>query len=736
MKHLHIQHAWVGRLIASDPGRKRLQQAFKATTSLMIAIMTMLLILRVSNSTLFTPVIVAGMLGMIGIMVVMDDTKKKKQFTTLLLAVSASVSITIGTYLADNPYYVGIAMVCIIFGAFYFSKFGSRYFSLGMVSFMTIYISSVLQLTPNQFGWFYVAICVGVMSAFLANFIIFKDSAHVLRRSMRSYHIQANLTLSILINLMEDPINSKRRINSLEKNVRKLSEYAQNVSGDLKEQDVASIWPGLKATHLRLYVFDTAMLIETLTDSIKQLKKAEGLEMEEVKRMLVWVVKTIRDAEVLAQNYTTEHLKEAENAVQGLSLILKDLQMETEEKETRKWLYLIRRIESIANHVVTSAATIQESLRYEQLVINEGKIDTEIDSKLTAATDLKEDGLKPTTKKAYQAMVASILALLVGHWISPIQPYWVILTVFLVLLGTESVGRTYIKGLQRSLGTICGAIIGFLLAQLVSGHTQIEVALLFIVVFFTFYFLTVSYTLMSLFMTILIAFMYDIILGGISYQLLGIRVIDTICGAIIALGVSTFIFPTKTVDKVAQSFVDYLTILNPFLIDYVRGFREDVNVKGLSGNAFDMDLNLQVIKNAAQSLLQRPGSMVDKKIPRWITLFTAINYYAKHLVASSYQNEFYFPEEIKADFREMEEKLQHNMELLSELISGNQHQGVVYHLTEQRERIERLTLSEEKNKNDLTHHLYYVWKINEAIVLLDVGLGAQEAFTSEMLPFK
>ncbi|WP_240335359.1 FUSC family protein [Paraliobacillus sediminis] len=546
---------------------------------------------------------------------------------------------------------------------------------------------------------------------------------------MRSYHIQANLTFNILITLMEDPINSKKRITSLEKNVQKLGEYAQNVSGDLKEQDVERMWPGLSAAHLSLYVFDTAMLVETLTDSIKQLKIAEGLEIEELKRMLVWVVKTLRDAEVLARNYTPEHLKEAENAAKGLRLILMDIQMGTKEKETRKGLYLIRRIESIVDHVVRSATTIQESLVIGQRAVNEERVNNIIDSKVTANT-LEKDGLKPTTKKAYQAIVAGILAILVGHWISPVQPYWVILTVFLVLLGTESIGRTYIKGFQRSIGTICGAITGFVLAQLVSGHTEIEVVLLFIVVFFTFYFLTVSYTLMSLFITILIAFMYDILLGGISYQLLGLRVIDTICGALIALAVSTFIFPTKTTDKVSQSFIDYLTLLNSFSTDYVKGFREEVDVKSLSRSAFDMDLNLQLIKNAAQSLIQRPNSLVDHEVIRWITVFTAMNYYAKHLVASSYQNEFDFPEELIADFGKIEEKIQHNVEMLRALISGNKRQGVVYHLGEQRERIERLAISENVNKNDLTHHLYYVWKINESIVLLALELGAKEASSS------
>lgn len=725
MSQTHIKHHWLGRLIASDPGRKRLQLAAKATTSLISAVFTMLLILRFSESTLFTPVIIAGMLGMIGIMIVMDDTKKKKQVTTVLLALSAVFGVTLGSLIAHNAYYVGILMVLLMFSAFYFSKYGSRYFSLGMVCFMTMYISSFLKIPPHQFGWFYLAICVGVSCAFLANFIVFKDSAHILRRSMRSYHIQANLTLTILINLIEDPINNKKRIISLEKNVRKLSEYARNVSGDLKEQDVQIIWPGLRVSTLRLYVFDTAMLVETLTDTIKQLKKADGLEIEELRRMLVWVIKSLRNAEVLAQTYQKKDLREAEHAVLGLRLILADLQSETKQKPARKWLYLIRRIESIANHVVNSAVMIQESMLNVEKRVEEKDVDKLEESKF-APTVVANNGLISTTKKAYQAMIAGIVALFVGYWISPVQPYWVILTTFLVLLGTESIGRTYIKGYQRSLGTIAGAIIGFLLAKLVSGQSEIELILLFVVVFFTFYFLTVSYTLMSLFITILIAFLYDILLGGISYQLLGLRVVDTICGAAIALGASTFIFPTKTTDKLATAFVDYLAVQYPFTSNYVRSFREEVDVKSLSATTFDMDLKLQLIKDAAESLVKRPAVFIDDEVPRWIIAFTAINYYAKHLVASSYKSNFDFPEELEVDFIKMEEKIQQNGVVLSNLISGTKRQGKVDNLALERERIERLAPSEHGMQSDLIHHVYYVWKINEAIVHLAVDIGAEE----------
>ncbi|MRH43472.1 FUSC family protein [Aquibacillus halophilus] len=721
MKHLHIRH-WIGRLLASDPGRKRFQQAGKATISLMSSVFAMLLILHIAGNELFTPAIVAGMVGLLSIMVVTDDTKKQKRVTTLLLGVSSIFGITLGSLLAGNPYFVGALMVVVIFSAFYFSKFGSRYFSLGMIGFMNVYIASFLQLSTSQFPWFYLGIFIGVVFAYLYNFIIFKDSAHILRRSMRSYHIQANLTLTILIHLIRDPINSQHRKNSLKKNVRKLNEYARNVSVDLSEQDVQEIWPGLDASQLRLYVFDTAMLVETLTDSFEQLKMADALETEELRRILAWVVKSLRDAEVLAQSYKKQNLEEAEQAVQGLRLVLTDLQ--DDNNQSRSWLFLVRRIESIANHVIKSAVIIQQSLLEGKNADIEFQ---EVEKEGTAISEDEEVGVKPTTKKAYQALAAGTVSIFVGYVISPIQPYWVILTAFIVLLGTESVGRTYIKGFQRSLGTIFGAIIGFFLARIVSGHSEIEIILLFAVVFLAFYFFTVSYTIMSLFITILIAFMYDILLGGISYHLLVARVVDTIAGAAIALVASMVILPTKTKDKVSDSFADYLTELNPFIQDYLRRFRENVNVKSLSESAFDMDQKLYAIKGSAQSLLQRPGVLSDSGVARLITVFTAINYYAKHLIASSYQKNFDYPQELEVDFKQIEETMEQNIQVLSELITGTEHQGIVHNLSKQRERIERLAPTrQEESQGDLIHHLYYVWKVNKSIVMLAVELGAEE----------
>ncbi|WGG45887.1 FUSC family protein [Rossellomorea sp. DA94] len=723
MKHLHRQHIWLGRILASDPGRKRFQQAGKATISLISAVFTMLFLLKHFDHPSITPAIVSGMVGMLGIFVVMDDTTGKKKVTTLLVGVSVATGITLGSAFAHYSLVVNALLVGVIFSAFYFSRFAIRYFSMGMAGFMSIYISSILQLDVAHLGWFYLGIVIGLVFAFVYNFIIFKDSVHMLRRSMRSFHIQSNLTFTILMKMIEDPNTSGKRRKQLDQNVRRLNEYARSVAGDINENDLKKLWPGIEASQLRLYVFDTEMLIQTLTDSLKKLKDLEALEVMELRRLLVWVIRSLRDAEVLAQDYDPRSLEEAEKAIQALRLILSEVLNQEEKPEG--WVYLLRRIESIANHVLEAAITIQESLKVSEYKESTVESDTEPEEEDKEDESEEDKSLKPSTRKAIQALVAGTLAIIVGVLIAPAQPYWVLLTTFIVQIGTETVGRTYMKAFQRSIGTVIGAIIGFGAANLVSGNSQLEVVLLFAVLFLAFYLFPVSYTLMSLFITMLIAFMYDILLGGISIQLMGARVIDTIAGAIIALIVSAFVFPKRTKDKVADSFDDFFGDLEGYVSSYINTFMVPED-KALTDQAFDLDQKLQAIKDEAQSLLQRPGSLTRSGVGRWITVVTAINYYAKHLLASSHRKvPATVSEELSSAFSETEEKISQNIETLRQLLKEQGSAPVMWDLSPERERIETQAPSWRKSQVDLIHHFYYVWRINQSIVALGVELGAE-----------
>ncbi len=661
---------------------------------------------------------------MLGILVVNDNTQRDKKITTILLIVPALFGITLGSLLASNVYLISLLMISVIFSAFYFTKYGSRYFSIFMVAFITLYFSSFLQLPPSDILWFFGASFIGVLFAYSLNFILFKSSVHILRRSLFSFHKQANLTFDMLIDLLESRAEEGKK-NRLTHNVRKLREYAGHVSTDLSAHNVQEIWPGLKNKQLKLYIFDTAMLVATLNDSLQQLtQNHQVLETKYIRDLLLRVIRSLQQADVLAENYDEKNLAEAQEATKELNNTINQL-FEKQKDVPDSWLFLLRRIESISKHVTYAALSIQRAKNQPLPAVQR---DTINDRKEEASHSKDDSGeLKPSTKKAFQALVAGAISIAVGYAISPVQPYWVVLTSFIVLLGTQSVGRIYQKGMQRSIGTVIGAVIGFFLAQMVSGNSFIEVFLIFVVVFFAFYLLTVSYTIMSMFITMLIAFMYDLLLGGISFSLLGARIIDTIAGASIALLVSAYLLPTKTNDKVVDSFRDYITELEEYLTQYIRSFNQQINVKELTDHLFTLDEKLKVLQEEAEPALNNPFGRRMSELPRWLTIFTAINYYSSHLIASSYQKNLGYPSEVKDSFPILEEKLLHNLGVIKRLLYERDSEAELYLLTKEREQIERSAPIDTQHHIDLVHHIYYIWRINQSLLLLGEKLGAKKA---------
>ena len=339
MRHWYKKYIWLRRLLASDPGQIRLYKAGKTTISLILSLFTTFFIINTTGNEALMPAVVSAAIGMMGIMVIIDDTRKKKQLTTILLGVSAIFGVTIGSLLTGSTYLIDGVMILLVFGSFYMTRFGVRYFSLCMVGFMMVYISAILNLASSLLPFFYLAIAIGVAYAFILNFILFQSTAKSLKRSIHSFHIQSNLTFDLLLEGIQEKDFSKEQKRQLHKQVAKLREYAIIVSGYINPANVKELWPGLTTSQLRLYVFDTGMLIETLTNTIQSLKEAEALEIDELREILVWATKALRNTEVLAPNYEEQNLEEAEIAVQALRLLIEDLF--TQKHQPEGWLFLI-----------------------------------------------------------------------------------------------------------------------------------------------------------------------------------------------------------------------------------------------------------------------------------------------------------------------------------------------------------------------------------------------------------
>ncbi|MBF0709120.1 FUSC family protein [Alkalihalobacillus hwajinpoensis] len=719
-----IIQSWWSRLAATDPGRTRLHQAARITISVFSSVMTMLWLTTILGIS-FTPAILAGVVSLLSLLLVNDDTDKKKKITALLLVISSIIWLTLRTLLSSIPFVTDGLFLLVIFFAYYLQHYGFRYFGLFMIAFLSIYFSTLLKLQPSDLLGFILGIVVGGAYSYLYHFILFRNRPkRQLSRSMKSFHIQTNLTLDLVLDAISDPTPNRYRALLLKRDVRKLNEYAQVISSQLTTTDPGEVWSGIDAEQLRMYVFDAEMLIETLYPAVKRMKELHALEHNEVRKLLYKVVESIRDAEVLRSHDIVGNLKQTQTVIEELKNQLIELRISNHQN--KDWLWLIRRIESIANHLIESSnelgarrmANIEEQVRLD---------DPEEIKKENVQESEKSNQPRAATKKALQAIVAGAVAIFLGYFLSPTHQYWVLLSAFVVLLGTDTVGMTLQKAFQRSLGTIFGAVAGFGLAHLLEGRLVLELIALFCCIFMAFYLLSISYAMMMFWMTMLIAIMYDFILGGITEQILIARVFDTLAGAFIGFLAAAVIYPKTTREKVADTAEDFLNKLNEYVSDYLESFSHTEKNFNFTNQAFGIDEQMRKIVEDARPLRNRPAILARSGIERWLTVLTAINYFAKHLLASTNRNNrSTIIEGSENTLFEVNEVIKHNVHTLLKLLKGET--GLtMYSLNKEREHIEGLSEKvkyEDVNLKKFVNDLYYIWRINQSLLILGKELGS------------
>ena len=98
----------------------------------------------------------------------------------------------------------------------------------------------------------------------------------------------------------------------------------------------------------------------------------------------------------------------------------------------------------------------------------------------------------------------------------------------------QFLGRTLDKGWQRLLGTALGVPSGVLVATLVSGNTIASLVMIFVCLFCAFYFMKVTYSLMTFWISTMLALLYGL-LGEFTYGLLLLRIEETAIGAVIGI---------------------------------------------------------------------------------------------------------------------------------------------------------------------------------------------------------
>src|SRR5699024_7200438 len=96
-----------------------------------------------------------------------------------------------------------------------------------------------------------------------------------------------------------------------------------------------------------------------------------------------------------------------------------------------------------------------------------------------------------TSRQAIQVALAGGLAILVGRALSPTRYYWAVIAAFVMFSGTATRSETFLKGLNRVVGTALGLTVAVGLAEFTAGHPVAIIATIILSMFCGFYLLRV-----------------------------------------------------------------------------------------------------------------------------------------------------------------------------------------------------------------------------------------------------
>ena len=165
---------------------------------------------------------------------------------------------------------------------------------------------------------------------------------------------------------------------------------------------------------------------------------------------------------------------------------------------------------------------------------------------------------------ACRATTAALIAMLIGHSVSPERWFWAVITTFVVFLGTRSRGDTIRKTGERVLGTLAGVAVSAALVGAFHGTPWLLVAAMAACVFGWAYFILTAYGQGVFFITVLVGLIYGE-LGFAIGPLIEMRVEEVFVGCIVSIAVAVLMMPLRTSHHVDAKVTGVLDALDEVL---------------------------------------------------------------------------------------------------------------------------------------------------------------------------
>lgn len=668
---------WV---IGSDPGLLRLRMATRTTAALGLSLLALFILTKATGQPL-TVALLGVVITMVASRSVNEPDPRQQRITMALLPLPAAVSITAAAVLAPHLVASDVVFVAVVFTAAYIRRFGARGRALGMVAFMSYFFTLYLHARLAELPWMIGAVAVGTVCTFVMSTYVMPDRPErVLRDTVRALRARMAIVIDATAEAVRTGRLDERRRRRMRARTIRLNETALLVQSQIEDKaDPATLWPGVTAEQLAPWLLDAELAIEwvatagrraavlaceapdaipaptrtALVDALTELARAIRLpEPDGLRRAADRAQRLLDEQRGPASDPAGDD--SGATAVRRLALAIINAATATSD------------VRAIVDRVTTGrplddAATSPAA--------------PEGDEPDEATEEEPSTGLPPTTRQAIQVSVAASLAIVVGELVSPARWYWAVIAAFVIFAGTNSWGETLTKGWQRLLGTLLGVPCGVLVATLLTGHKTAALAGIFVCLFCAFYFMTVTYSLMTFWITTMLALLYGL-LGQFSFGVLMLRIEETAIGAVIGATVAVVVLPTNTRTAIRIDTRAFLTSLSALIEVSAATMFGEAGSASPSEQARAVGRDLQQFRVTAKPLLAGVAGLAGRRsIRRALRIFTACDRYGRSLARSAeqYRDPVGSPSlvsELAQAFSAAADQTRRNIEALQEAIEG------------------------------------------------------------------
>lgn len=612
--------------------------ATRTTAALGLSLLALFVLTRATGQPL-TVALLGVVITMVASRSVNEPDPHQQRITMALLPLPAAVSITAAAVLAPHTVASDVVFVLVVFTAAYIRRYGARGRALGMVAFMSYFFTLYLRARLAELPWMIGAVAVGTVCTYVMSAYVMPDRPErVLRATIRALRARMAIVLDTTAEAVRTGRLDERRRRRMRARTIRLNETALMVQSQIEDNaDPGTVWPGVTAEQLAPWLLDAELAIEWVATAGR---RAAVIACEDPDSMPAPTRAALVDA--LTQLSRAIRLPEPDGlrrAADRAQRLLDEQRGPVDDEAGTAVRRLALAIINAASATSDVRAIVDRVATGRPLDDGDGERPQPPEDAVPeeAAAEEPAAGLRPTTRQAVQVSVAASLAIVVGELVSPARWYWAVIAAFVIFAGTNSWGETLTKGWQRLLGTLLGVPCGVLVATLLTGHKTAALAGIFVCLFCAFYFMTVTYSLMTFWITTMLALLYGL-LGQFSFGVLMLRIEETAIGAVIGATVAVVVLPTNTrtaIRSEARAFLTSLSALIEVSTATMFGVQDSASP---SEQARQLDRDLQQFRVTAKPLLAGVAGLAGRRsIRRALRIFTACDRYGRSLARSAEQ---------------------------------------------------------------------------------------------------